>query len=427
MSVLIRNARVLDPASGTDKVLDVCLQNGEIHNIGEDIGQCPDAEIIDASGHWLIPGAIDLGSWLRAPGLDHKATLASETAAAAASGVTTLCYQPEPGAGVDNSAQVNLIQDLSDTQGLANVQVIGNITRGLEGKQLSNMGSLKKSGCVAVTNGWQPYASLAVMRTAMEYATTHDLTVFVYPLEHALANKGCVHEGEVSTRLGLPAIPAAAETVAVAQTLSLIELTGTRVHFCRLSAAGSVRLIRQAKQSGLPVTADVAAHQLFLTETDLMDFNPLCHVMPPLRAGADRLALLEGLADDSIDAICSDHQPHEADAKMAPFQQTEPGIAGLETLLPLTMRLVEDGVLNRLQALNKITYQPARIIGSHAGRITPDIPADLVLFNPDELWTFSQENMRSQGKNSPFANWSFQGKVTRTFLAGQPVYTHLPS
>ncbi|CAA6812191.1 MAG: Dihydroorotase (EC [uncultured Thiotrichaceae bacterium] len=423
MSLLIRNARVLDPASGTDAVMDVCVENGEIHSMGENINGFPGAEVIDASQQWLIPGAVDLGSWLREPGLDHKATLATETSAAAASGVTTLCYQPEPGASVDNSAQVNLIQDLSDAQGRANVQVIGNITHQLAGETLSNMGGLKRAGCVAVTNGWQPYADLDVMRKAMEYATTHDLTVFVYPLEHALANKGFMHEGAVSTRLGLPGIPAAAETVAVAQTLSLMELTGTRVHFCRLSAAGSVRLLRQAKQSGLAVSADVAAHQLFLTETDLMDYNPLCHVRPPLRAESDRVALLEGLADGTIDAICSDHQPHETDAKLAPFQQTEPGIAGLETLLPLTMRLVEDGTLSGLEALNKITFQPARIIGSEAGRITQNAQADLVLFDPDALWTFTLETMRSQGKNSPFENWAFQGSVSHTFLAGQPVYS----
>lgn len=423
MSLLIHNARVLDPASGTDAVMDVYVENGEIHSMGENLTHCQDAEIIDASGQWLIPGAVDLGSWLREPGLDYKATLATEITAAAASGVTTLCYQPEPGANVDNSAQVNLIQDLSDAQGRANVQVIGNITRQLGGEALSNMGGLKRSGCVAVTNGWQPYASLNVMRRAMEYANTHDFTVFVYPLEHALANKGFMHEGAVSTRLGLPAIPAAAETVAVAQTLSLMELTGTRVHFCRLSAAGSVRLLRQAKQSGLAVSADVAAHQLFLTETDLMDYNPLCHVRPPLRAESDRVALLEGLADGTIDAICSDHQPHDTDAKLAPFQQTEPGISGLETLLPLTMRLVEDGTLSELDALNKITFQPARIIGSEAGRITRNAPADLVLFDPDDLWTFTLETMLSQGKNSPFANWAFQGRVSRTFLAGQPVYS----
>ncbi|PID34441.1 MAG: dihydroorotase [Thiotrichales bacterium] len=422
MSLFIRNARVLDPASRTDAVMDVNVENGEIHSLGKNLTHCPDAEIIDASGQWLIPGAVDLGSWLREPGLDYKATLATETTAAAASGVTTLCYQPEPGASVDNSAQVNLIQDLADAQGRANVQVIGNITRQLEGDTLSNMGGLKRSGCIAVTNGWQPYADLNIMQSAMKYATTHNLTVFVYPVEHALANNGFMHEGAVSTRLGLPGIPSAAETVAVAQTLSLMELTGTRVHFCRLSAAGSVRLLRQARQSGLEVSADVAAHQLFLTEADLMDYNPLCHVWPPLRAEADRVALLEGLADNTIDAICSDHQPHDTDAKLAPFQQTEPGIAGLETLLPLTLRLVEDGTLSELDALNKITFQPAQIIGSEAGQITQNAPADLVLFDPDDLWTFTLENMRSKGKNSPFANWAFQGRVSRTFLAGQPVY-----
>lgn len=427
MSLLIRNARVLDPASGTDQVQDVRVENDVIHSIGADLKQDADTEVIDASGQWLLPGAIDLGSWLREPGLDHKATLASEIAAAAGSGVTTLCYQPEPNACVDNSAQVSLIKDLSRLQNKARVKVIASITRQLAGAQLTNMGSLKRSGCIAVTNGWQPYANLATMRTAMEYATTHDLTVFVFPLEHALANKGCMHEGAVSTRLGLPAIPAAAETVAVAQTLSLIELTGTRVHFCRLSAAGSVRLIRQARQNGLNISADVAAHQLFLTENDLMDYNPLCHVIPPLRAEADRAALLEGLKDGTIDAICSDHQPHETDAKMAPLQQTEPGIAGLETLLPLTMRLVEDGVLTELQALDKITFQPAQIIGSESGHITPSAPADLVLFDPDALWTLTLENMRSQGKNSPFINWSFQGQVSLTLLAGQTVYNNTQS
>ncbi|MEZ5476624.1 MAG: dihydroorotase [Thiolinea sp.] len=422
MSLRIRNARILDPASGRDEVTDVCLDNGEIISIGPEPAG-PDTETLDAEGLWLIPGAIDLGSWLREPGLDHKATLASEMRAAAAAGVTTLCYQPEPATSVDNSAQVNLIQDLSDELGCANVQVVGNMTQGLRGEQLANMGSLKRSGCVAVTNGRQPFQSLNVMRKAMEYATTHGLTIFVYPLEHALSNKGCMHEGAIATRLGLPGIPAAAETVAVAQTLALLELTGARVHFCRLSCAGSVRLIRQAKLDGLPVTADVAAHQLYLTENDLIDYNPLCHVQPPLRSEADRDALRQGLRDNTIDAICSDHQPHEADAKMAPFQQTEPGLSGLETLLPLTLRLIEDEVLTVLDALGKLTWQPAHIIGSEAGRIAPRSPADLVLIDPNALWEFRLEDMLSQGKNSPFAGWTFQGQTHTTFLAGKSVHS----
>lgn len=422
MSLLIRNVRVLDPATGSDGVNDVLLADGVIQALGQQLADHA-AEVIDASGQWLMPGAVDLGCWLRAPGLDHKATIASEARAAAAGGVTTLCYQPEPAAHVESAAQYSLIQALSRDAPYAHVEVIGNLTKKLQGVQLANMRGLKNAGCVAVSNGWQSCENLNTLRKALEYAATHDLTVFLFPLEHALVNGGCVHEGEVSTRLGLPGIPAAAETVAVAQALALIELTGTRVHFCRLSAAGSVRLLRQAKASGLAVTSDVAAHQLFLTENDMLDYNPLCYVRPPLRAEVDREALLLGLQEGSIDAICSDHQPHEADAKMAPLQQTEPGISGLETLLPLTLRLVEDGTLSLLEAIRKITVLPADIIKGKAGRIAVGAPADLVLFDPDRFWSFATDAMHSCGKNSPFNGWHFQGGVTATLLAGQRVYT----
>ncbi len=425
MSLLISNARVLDPASGLDKVADVSVQDGKILAVTEQgvvpAGFSP-TETLDARGLWLFPGGVDLAAWLREPGLDHKATLATETQAAVASGITTLCYQPEPATSINNSAPVNLIRELNAALGHAKIAIVGNMTLKLQGKQLSNMGGLRRAGCVGVTNGWQPFQDLKVMRHAMEYATTHDLRVFVYPLEHALAAGGVIHEGEVSTRLGLPAIPAAAETVAVAQTLALLELTGARVHFCRLSTAGSVRMIAQAKREGLAVTADVAAHQLHLTERNVLDFDSLCHVQPPLRSLADRDALLQGLQDGTIDVICSDHQPHEVDAKLAPFQQTAPGISSLETLLPLTLRLVEEGVLDLLSALRKLTYNPAQIIGSAAGVIQAGAPADLVVFNPDTLQDFTLEGMRSMGKNTPFAGWSFHGEVTRTLLEGKTVF-----
>jgi dihydroorotase len=423
MNVLIRNARVLNPATGLDGQRNILLHNGRIAALAEASAGFTADEEIDATGLWVFPGLVDLSAWLREPGLDHKATLKSETRAAAASGITTLCYQPEPAASLNGSAQVNLIYDRSREAGFANVEVLGNLTHNLKGEQLSNMGGLKSAGCVGVTNGWQPFHSLQTLRRAMEYAATHDLTVFVYPMEHDLAAGGFIHEGEVSTRLGFPAIPSAAETVAVAQTLALASHTGARVHFCRLSARLSVRLIRQAKDSGLDITADVAAHQLFLTEMDVSDFNPLCHVMPPLRASRDRDALREGLADGTIDAICSDHQPHEVDAKLAPFQQTEPGISALETLLPLTLRLVEEGVLNLEDALRKVTANPARIIGSEAGLITVGAPADLVLFDPDALWELDVNTLYSAGKNTPFAGWNFNGAVKRTLLAGKTVFS----
>ncbi|SDZ92430.1 dihydroorotase [Thiothrix caldifontis] len=423
MSLLIRNARVIDPASGLDGQRTVLIDGGRITALAEASAAFSADETIDAQGLWVFPGAVDLAACLREPGLDHKATLASETFAAASSGITTLCYQPEPGANFDNAAQVKLIYDLNRRAHYANVEVLGNLTQGLKGQQLSNMASLKRAGCVGMSNGRQPFHSLQTLRRAMEYAATHDLTVFIYPVEHALAAGGFMHEGEVSARLGLPAIPSAAETVAVAQTLALASHTGAKVHFCRLSAKLSVRLIRQGKDSGLDITADVAAHQLFLTDMDVSDFNPLCHVMPPLRSARDLDALREGLADGTIDAICSDHQPHEVDAKLAPFQQTEPGISALETLLPLTLRLVEDGVLSLPEALRKITAGPATIIDSEAGQINVGAPADLVLFDPSALWELDLNTMHSNGRNSPFGGWNFNGAVKRTLLAGKTVFS----
>lgn len=423
MSLLIRNARVVCPTTGLDGLRNILVHDDKIAGLAEIGNGFSAQQEINASGLWLFPGAIDLAAWLREPGLDHKATLRSETRAAAAAGVTTLCYQPEPGANFDTAAQVHLIDDLNRKDKQAHVEIVGNLTQSLKGEQLSNMGSLKRAGCIGVTNGWQPFKSLQILRRAMEYAATHNLTVFIYPLEHNLAAGGYIHEGEISARLGLPAIPSAAETVAVAQTLALASHTGARVHLCRLSTRLSVRLVRQAKESDLPISADVAAHQLFLTEVDVADFNPLCHVMPPLRSARDRDALREGLADGTIDAICSDHQPHELDAKLAPFQQTAPGISAVETLLPLTLRLVDEGVLSLSQALSKVTTAPAHIIGSTAGRIAVGAPADLVLFDPEALWELNIQHMLSEGKNTPFAGWSFNGAVKRTLLAGQSVFS----
>lgn len=423
MKTLIHNAQLVGCVLDVDsKARSLGMADGKIAFIGDEPEGFNAERYIDAKDLTVMPGCVDLAAWLREPGLDYKATLASETYAAIASGITTLTYQPEPAAMVGNSAQFNLIQDINRNLGYAHIRVLGNLTQDLQGERLSNMGGLKRAGCVGVTNGWQPLQSLRVQRLAMEYASTHNITVFIYPLEVALAAGGMVHEGAVASRLGFAAIPSAAETVAVAQTLALIEMTGTRVHFCRLSAEGSVRLIRQAKAQGLPVTADVAAHQLFLTEMDVADFNPLCHVRPPLRSERDREALIEGLADNTIDAICSDHQPHEIDAKLAPFQQTEPGISALETLLPLTLRLVEQGYLSLEQAIAKVTSAPAAIIHDAAGRLQVGAPADIVMLDLEALWTLEYESMLSQGKNTPFAGWSFNGKVRQAWLAGRHIY-----
>jgi len=420
---VILNARIIDPSCQLDTQSNLYIEDGKIVAINKQFDGFEADNIIDASGKWLFPGLVDLATYLRDPGADHKATIQSETFAAASAGITTLCFQPEPNVLVNNAANVNLINEINNRTNSAHIQVIGNLTKDLKGKSLSNMGGLKKAGCVAVTNGLQPMRDLHTLRMAMEYAKTQDLTVFIHPLEHSLAQNGCVHAGNVATRIGLPGIPVAAETAALAQALTLVKATGAKTHFCRLSAAESVTLIESGKNQGLPISADVAAHQLFLTEKDTIDFNPLCHTLPPLRTIRDKDALRQAVKDGIIDAICSDHQPHEIDAKLAPFQQTEPGISALETLLPLTLKLVEEGILDLQQALALITKNPAKILGIPAGSVQEGQDASLILFDPDELWDLQTSNMLSAGKNTPFIGQGFAGQVISTLLAGEIVYS----
>lgn len=419
----ILNARIIDPSCQHDSCSNLYVDEGKIAAIGSTFKGFEADKTIDASGKWLIPGLVDLATYLRDPGADYKASIQSETFAAASAGITTLCFQPEPDVLVNNAANVNLINEINSRSNTAHIQVIGNLTSDLQGESLSNMGSLKKAGCVAVSNGLQPMKDLHTLRMAMEYAATHELTVFIHPFEHALAQNGCVHAGSVATRIGLPGIPVAAETAALAQAISLVTATGAKTHFCRLSAAESVTLIESAKMQGLPITADVAAHQLFLTEIDVIDFNPLCHTLPPLRTIRDKNALRQGLRTGVIDAICSDHQPHEIDAKLAPFQQTEPGISALETLLPLTLKLVEEDVLDLPQALKLVTSNPAKILGIPVGSLQEGQDASMVIFDPNELWELQAETMHSAGKNTPFIGQGFAGQVISTLLAGEIVYS----
>ena len=419
----IINARIIDPSCHRDEQSNLHIRDGKIAIIDKQFDEADASNSIDASDKWLIPGIVDLATYLRDPGADYKASIKSETLAAASAGITTLCFLPEPNVLVNNAANVHLINEINSRTNKAQIQVIGNLTKDLNGEALSNMGGLKKAGCVGVTNGLQPIKNLHTLRMAMDYAVTHDLTVFIHPIEHSLAQNGCVHAGSIATRIGLPGIPVAAETAALAQALALVETTGAKTHFCRLSSAESVKLIEYGKKQGLNITADVAAHQLFLTDYDIRDFNSLCHTMPPLRSKADKDALRQGLADGIIDAICSDHQPHEIDAKLAPFQQTEPGISALETLLPLTLKLVEENVLDLHQALKLITENPAKILGIPAGTLQEGQDANMVVFDRDIFWSLTAETMLSAGKNTPFIGHGFVGQVISTLLAGEIVYS----
>ena len=284
------------------------------------------------------------------------------------------------------------------------------------------MESLDEAGCVGVSNALAPITNTLVLRRAMEYAASFDLTVFLHSEDPWLHGTGTTHEGEVGTRLGLPGIPEAAETVAVARDLALIEQTGVRAHFCQLSTARAVIMVSEAQERGLPVTADVTAHHLHLTEHDIGFFNSQCHVLPPLRSQRDRDGLRQGLKDGVVSVVCSDHQPHEPDAKLAPFSVSEPGISGLETLLPLTLRLVDEGLIDMTRAIAAMTSEPANIIGVDTGSLTVGATADICIFDPEQHWTLREQEMVSRGHNSPFLGWELKGRATHTLVGGELVF-----
>jgi len=419
---ILRGARVIDPASQLDAITDVFIDKAGIVGVGQAPTGFTADSVLDANGLWLIPGIIDSWARLREPGQEHKATVESEARAATASGITTVCMPPDTDPVIDTPAVVRLIKRRAQLAGGARVMSIGALTQDLAGKRLAEMVDLKQAGCVAVTNTLKPVDNLAILRRALEYAATFGILVMVQPQDPSLASKGCAHEGAVASRLGLPGIPVAAETAAMAQVLALVEETGARVHFVNLSSASAVRLLERAIDDGLPVSGGVSAHQLFLTEMDTDAFDPNTHVIPPLRALRDRDALREGVARGVISIIHSDHQPHEGDAKAAPFPEAAPGISSLETLLPLTLRLVEDGVLPLHNALQRVTSAPAQLLGLQAGRIAPGLRADLCLFDPEAAWTLETDNMLSRGRNTPFHGWDFNGQVTHSWVAGRLVY-----
>ena len=421
-SILIHGGRVIDPANRIDDRRDVCIANSRIIAVGKAPDGFSPTHTIDATGQVVCPGLVDLCARLREPGQEHKATIASESIAAAAGGITTLCCPPDTDPVVETPADIELIRLRARSSGNSRIVTLGALTRGLGGKQLSEMAALKQAGCVGVSNALRPLANTLVQRRALEYAATFDLTVFLYANDHDLAAGGCAHEGKVATRMGLPGIPEAAETAAVARDLALIEQTGIRAHFCRLTTGRAVNMVARAQFDGLPVTADVAIPYLYLTEIDVSDFDSNCHVIPPLRTTEDRQRLRDALQRGTFSALCSDHQPHEPDAKLGPFPATEPGISGLDTLLPLGLRLVDENAIELGDLLHRLTAGPAAILGLPAGTLSIDAPADVCIFDPDQTWQLEPATMNSNGLNTPFMGWELKGRVTHTLLAGHVVY-----
>jgi dihydroorotase len=423
MSLEITNGHVIDPINDINKKADVFVDNdGFICAIGSKPDGFSATTTIEAKGKIVCPGLVDLRARVREPGLEYKATIESEVRAAVSAGITTLVTPPDTNPVIDTPAMAQMIQQRAWRFGLAFIHPLGALTTGLKGERLSDMESLDEAGCVGMSNALVPINNTLVLRRAMEYATSFDLTVFLHAQDPWLNGGGCAHEGEVGTRLGLPGIPEAAETVAVARDLALIEQTGVRAHFCQLSTARAVAMVAEAQERGLPVTADVTAHHLHLTEHDIGFFNSQCHVIPPLRSQRDRDGLRQALKDGVVSAVCSDHQPHEPDAKLAPFSVSEPGISGLETLLPLTLRLVDEGLIDMTRAIAAMTSEPADIIGVDTGSLAAGATADICVFDPDLRWTLNEADMVSRGNNSPFIGWELKGRTTHTVAGGEVVF-----
>lgn len=424
--ISIRNGRLVDPANGVDAEHDLHIADGHVVAIGPAPTGFRADRALDARGLVVCPGLVDLCARLREPGFEHKATIASETAAAAAAGITTLCCPPDTQPVIDTPAVVQLVAQTAERHGHVRVLPAGALTQGLRGEQISEMAALKRAGCPVMSHADRPIKNTLVQRQAMEYATTYGLTVFLRPEDKHLRDQGCVHEGRVATRLGLPGIPEAAETVALARDLALAEQTGAGIHFRCLSTGRATQMLAEAIQRGVRASADVSAHQLFLTEENIGAFDSNCHVTPPLRTSEDRAALRAALARGDLAAVCSDHRPHEEDAKLAPFPATAPGISALETLLPLMLRLVAEGVLDLATALARITVGPTQILQLPSGRLDPGRVADVCVFDPDACWIPSESTLVSAGCNTPFLGQVLKGRVAWTLLAGHIVFQRGP-
>ena len=420
--IAIVNGRVIDPGTQLDETGNVYVDDGKIISIAPSAPANFNAQhTIDASNHIVCPGFIELCARLREPGQENKATIASESTAAIQSGFTTLCIPPDTDPVIDEPAVVELIQKRAQRFKSPHILPLGAATAKLAGQQLSEMAALKDAGCVGVSNALNPIQDHRVLRRAMEYAATYGLVFHVVPLDAALANSGVAHEGAIATRLGVAGIPATAETVAIALYLELAASIGVKLHFGRISTARGVLLIEEAKAEGLTVTADVAIHNLLLNDQAINGFNSQAHVLPPLRSEDDRQGLIAGVNSGTIDAICADHQPHDADAKLNPFPATSPGISGLDTLLSLCLNLVDAKSVTLNRVLDAVTFQPAKILGADRGRLIPNAPADICIFDPNTKFEIEGSAFFSAGKNTPFDGWHVRGKVVQTIVKGEPM------
>ena len=423
MSLLIKKGRILDPASHLDKVLDIFIEDGRIKRIAKDI-DLTSQEVIDASGKVVIPGLIDMHTHLREPGREDEETIESGTCAAARGGFTTICCMPNTDPAIDDPSLVEFIYKQAENKGIVEVLPIAAISKDRKGKNLSPMGRLKAAGAVAFSDDGDWIANSSLMRRALEYLKSFNLVLISHCEDRNLSGNGVVNEGYFSTITGLEGIPREAEEVALFRDLALARMSGSSLHVAHVSTARSVKLIREAKQVGVKVTAEVTPHHFTLTEKEVTSFDTNTKVNPPFRGGEDIEALKEGLIDAAIDVIATDHAPHTIEEKEKDYADAPFGIIGLETALGLVIKeLVEKRILSLMEAIAKLTINPARILGIDRGRIKEGVKANITILDPDKVWLVKEEELASKSRNSPFIGWKLPGKIEWTIVGGKIAYS----
>ncbi|GAB3539508.1 dihydroorotase [Noviherbaspirillum agri] len=426
MKLQIKNGRLIDPANGIDAQQDLYIAEGRIAAVGKTPDGFAAEKVIDASGMIVAPGLVDLSARLREPGYEYKATLESEMQAAMQGGVTSLVCPPDTDPVLDEPGLVEMLKHRAKTLNKAHVYPLGALTAGLKGEALTEMAELTEAGCIGFSQAEVPILDTTVLLRAMQYAQTFGYTVWLRPQDPHLGKGGIAHSGPVASRLGLPGVPAMAETVALHTIFELMRATGARVHLCRMSSAAGLELVRAAKKEGLPVTCDVGAHHVHMTDADIGFFDSNARMTPPFRAQRDREAIRQGLLDGTIDVICSDHTPVDDDEKLLPFGEASPGATGLELLLPLALKWADECLDKSqqplLRAIGKVTIDAARVLGLPSGQLAVGSVADICVFDPAARWKVDAKALASQGKHTPFLGYEVAGQVKSTIVAGHVAY-----
>ena len=420
------NARLIDPATGLDEKGSLLTEGDIIVDFGAALfkeGVPEGIEVIDCQGHVLCPGLLDIQVHFREPGQEYKETIASGSKSAAAGGVTTVVAMANTKPVVDDVSVVEFIKKRARESAYVNVLSYASITKGLKGEELTEMGLLKEAGAIGFSDDGLPVMNSLVMRRAMEYASMLGVVIAQHAEDTHLSNGGCINEGPVSTKLGVVGIPNASEAIIVERDLLLLELTGGHYHVLHISTHQAIDAVRRAKKKGLNVTCEAAPHHFALTDEAVLDYRTFAKMNPPLRAEEDRIAVIEGLKDGTIDAIATDHAPHDQESKRVPLSQAAFGIVGLETMLPLSLGLYHQGILPLRDILGKMTYQPADIIKTPVGRLKKGAVADLTVIDLNYDWSINPKSFFSKSHNSPFDNYSTKGRAIRTVVGGQTVYT----